>query len=106
MVSAKQMVEIADSNINNSHIRAIEAVATERAKAGKFYVKLWEGKPISKDVQLIFTEVYDVEALNHIRRKEYVITTQENPDGVIALYLGWGFPSVSALNIAIKSGEE
>lgn len=106
MVSAKKMCELADSNIQSSHIQDIEEKVTQTAEKGKFYVKLWDGKPVSKDTSLIFVEVYDVEALNHLRRMGYVITTIESPDGTISLYIGWGFDSVSALQIAIKSGND
>ena len=105
MISAAKMVELADQNINNTHVTTIERMAEERAKDGKFFVKLWEGKPESMDTSLIFQEVYDVESLNHVRRQKYTIVTIKDPHGVVGLYMGWGFLSESALKTAIQVEE-
>lgn len=105
MISASKMAELADQHINNRHIAEIEKLAEARANDGKFFVKLWEGKPESMDTSLIFTERFDVEALNHVKRQKYTIVTIKDPHGVVGLYMGWGFLSESALKIAIQAEE-
>lgn len=105
MISANKMAELADQHINNKHIAVIEKMAEARAKDGKFFVKLWEGKPESMDTSLIFMEQYDVEALNHLKRQKYTIVSIRDPHGVVSLYLGWGFISESALKTAIQAEE-
>lgn len=106
MVSAKTMVEIADQNISNPNIDSIDKVVQEQAKQGKFFAKLWEGKPTSMDTQLIFMERYDVEAYNHLIRLGYVITTTKDAHDIVRLYVGWGFETSTSLKLAIKSAEE
>lgn len=102
MVSAKTMVEIADQNISNPNIDSIDKVVQEQAKQGKFFAKLWEGKPTSMDTQLIFIERYDVEAYNHLIRLGYVITSVKDAHDIIMLFIGWGFDGVGALNRVLK----
>lgn len=106
MISAKNMVELADKNIKNVHIDTIEKLAQARATDGKFFVKLWTGKPVSMDTQLIFVELYDLEAYSHLNRKGYQIATVRSADGVVDLYVGWGFENRSSLELALRLGEE
>ena len=106
MVSAKELVKITDQCIQNRHIRDIEKVATDAANRGDYFVKLWEGKPSSMDTMLIFTEQYDVEALNYLQRLGYLIATVEDAFGVVSLYIGWGFDSMTSLKVAIKASKK
>lgn len=105
MISAVKMAELADQHINNRYITKIEKMAEDRARDGKFFVKLWEGKPESMDTSLIFTEQYDIEALNHLKRQKYTIVSIKDAHGVVSLYLGWGFLSESALKTAVQAEE-
>lgn len=106
MISAKKMVEITNSNISSDSVAAIEKAVNERANAGKFFAKLWEGKPQSLDTKLIFIERYDVEAYNHVMHMGYTVVSVQEPSGVVSLYIGWGFDGDNALKIAIKYSEE
>ena len=106
MVSAKQMVELADANINNEYLQTIEQIVKRRAEKGRFYAQLWEGTPTSMDTALIFADLYDVDTYNHVRRMGYTLVTEEGANGDVTLYIGWGFASETALKTAIKFGEE
>lgn len=106
MISAKKMVEITNNNVSSSHVGEIESAVTARANGGKFYAKLWEGKPTSLDTKLIFIERYDVEAYNHVMHMGYTVVSVREPSGVVGLYIGWGFDGEDALKIAIKYSEE
>ena len=106
MLSAKEMVKLADSSIQNEHVAHIETIVKRHAENGKFFAKLWTGKPNSMDTQLIFIEQYNVDAYNHIQRMGYVFTSMQKPNGEVSLYIGWGFASEVALKIAIKAEAE